>query len=341
MPAIENNMGFGERFVTEVSQIGISCFEGLSVSSTIPDESDLEQPDVEMVEPEGSNSGKPVSEWFTEKRIDFEVLYPEPVYAAPSSSGSGYSGSGYASIRVTGTERYDSAYQLLDLVNQERQNAGLGTLTMNASLTEAAMQRAAEVTVYFDHTRPNGQIALTVSSLYSSYLGGENLGVGYSSMAELMRMLMGSSGHRANILDGRWSSIGIGVFVHEGITYSVQLFCAAPSSTPEQPANVVRSRVVEVNLSVCAFPYVSIIADSSIAAGETKGYRLKLANPRPEVSSWAYCCPDMDYGITFSSSDPSRLQVQSGSMTGLAAGTVTLGVGICGYILATSSITVT
>jgi len=154
-------------------------------------------------------------------------------------------------------------------------------------------------------------------------------------------MLMGSWGHRANILDGRWSSVGMGVFVHEGITYSVQLFCAAPSSTPGQPANVVRSRVVDVNLNVCAFPSVTIIADSSIATGETKGYRLKLANPRPEVSSWAYCCPDMDYGITFSSSDPGRLQVQSGSMAGLAAGTATLGVGICGRILATRTVTVT
>jgi len=326
-----------EKSVVVISNWGGSEFEeldseeldpgGLNPGGLDPEEFDSEESDVEV-----STTVR-----ITTSQAEYKNLAPEPVYTAPSvSAGSSGSYSSMVNLRITGTARYDYAYQILDLLNQERANAGLGALTMNASLNDAAMQRAAEVAVYFDHTRPNGQSALTVSYL----VGGENLGVGYSGPAEVMNMWMGSWGHRSNILNGSWSSVGIGVFYHEGIPYWVQLFSTSPSSTPGQPGNATRTYTVSVNLNTCVFPSATIVSDSSVAVGETKYYRLKLGNPRPEVSSWAFCYPEMDSGITCFSSDSSLLQVSAGTITGLAGGSVTLSVGLGGRVLATKTINV-
>lgn len=47
-----------------------------------------------------------------------------------------------------GTRRYDYAYQVLDLVNQERAKKNLSPVTMDKNLLECAMTRAEELTIY-------------------------------------------------------------------------------------------------------------------------------------------------------------------------------------------------
>ena len=55
-----------------------------------------------------------------------------------------------------GTYRYDYAYEVFKLVNEERARVHLEPLVMDAELTEAAMQRAAETHAIYSHTRPDG-----------------------------------------------------------------------------------------------------------------------------------------------------------------------------------------
>ncbi|MBO5389511.1 MAG: hypothetical protein J6A59_15555 [Lachnospiraceae bacterium] len=68
-----------------------------------------------------------------------------------------------ATITFTGTYDYSQAFEILDLVNQERRAQGLNELVMDKELLEAAMLRAAEIAVLFDHTRPDGSRCFTVS----------------------------------------------------------------------------------------------------------------------------------------------------------------------------------
>ena len=56
-------------------------------------------------------------------------------------------------IYIIGYLDFDMAYQVLDLVNQERQKAGLNTLEMDTSLLNSAMHRAAETSIYFDEPK--------------------------------------------------------------------------------------------------------------------------------------------------------------------------------------------
>lgn len=123
-------------------------------------------------------------------------------------------------LKVSGTRNYTYANQVLDIVNRERVAQGLGELTMDADLLEAAMVRAAEIHMYFSHTRPNGADCFSVCEKMS----GENIAAGSRTPESVMQGWMNSPGHKANILTESFKSIGIGCFVQDGVIYWVQCF---------------------------------------------------------------------------------------------------------------------
>ncbi len=52
-------------------------------------------------------------------------------------------------VTLSGTMRYDWAGEVFKIVNQERKKEKAESLTFSRDLTEVAMQRAAEVALYF------------------------------------------------------------------------------------------------------------------------------------------------------------------------------------------------
>ena len=141
---------------------------------------------------------------------------------------------------VSAEQNYDYAREVLNLVNQERASEGASALTLDAKLTEAAMQRAAEISLLFEHTRPDGSDCFSVSS--KAY--GENIAAGSITPDAVMSQWMNSSGHRSNILNSRWGSMGVGCVKVGSITYWVQLFSdegasgSVPSGTRTQKATI-------------------------------------------------------------------------------------------------------
>lgn len=122
---------------------------------------------------------------------------------------------------VSVNSREDLAGQLLRLVNEERAKQGLGSLRMDAALSRAACVRGGELTRKFSHTRPDGSRWSTVSS--AAYA--ENIARGQRTAEKVMAAWMSSGeGHKENILRPSYGSIGICAFVHDGVTYWVQLF---------------------------------------------------------------------------------------------------------------------
>lgn len=116
--------------------------------------------------------------------------------------------------------------QVVALVNAERAKVNLPALTMSADLNAAAQIRAKETVQSFSHTRPNG------SSFYSvleengiSYRGaGENIAWGQRTPEAVVNAWMNSEGHRANILNKNFTSIGIGYYLNGSTPYWAQLF---------------------------------------------------------------------------------------------------------------------
>lgn len=120
----------------------------------------------------------------------------------------------------SGTVSNSAGAQVLNLVNEYRQQNGLNSLKRSAELDRAAEIRANELAEVFSHTRPDGSSWSTVSSL--AY--GENIAMGYSNADKVMAAWMNSSGHRQNILNSSYGSIGIAGVNINGTMYWVQLF---------------------------------------------------------------------------------------------------------------------
>lgn len=149
----------------------------------------------------------------------------------------------YTTLNIPGTELYSEAFDVLDIVNQHRTAEGLRTLTMDASLLEDAMQRAAETVVSYSHTRPNGTLCFTISGKMMA----ENIATGQRNAAEVMSDWMNSPGHHANIMNSSYTSIGIGCYrAQDGAIYWVQCFSPSGASAAAQPADTEAVRSVEV-----------------------------------------------------------------------------------------------
>jgi uncharacterized protein YkwD len=115
--------------------------------------------------------------------------------------------------------------EVIELTNVERQKAGLPPLTYNAYLESSAQVHADDMQQrdYFEHDTPEGKTPTEriKSSGYlneydqcncnKSYAVGENLGKGQVSAAEAVETWMNSPEHKANILNAKFSEIGIGI----------------------------------------------------------------------------------------------------------------------------------
>ena len=173
-----------------------------------------------------SSTSSAVSSW-----PSFEFFPPEsssPQSSAPASSRP-QSSQPQASSPESAPSAGDSSFaqQVVDLVNEERAKAGLAPLTVHTGATAAAQVRARETEQSFSHTRPNGSsfsTALTEQGV-SYRSAGENIAWGQRTPQQVMEGWMNSSGHRANILNERFTSIGVGYYQSaSGVNYWTQLF---------------------------------------------------------------------------------------------------------------------
>lgn len=123
----------------------------------------------------------------------------------------------------------EAAEAVASLVNAARRDAGLSELELDADLCAAAQARAQEIAQSFSHTRPDGSSCFTILEEFGiSYrAAGENIAMGQRTPEEVMDGWMNSSGHRANILNGTFPSIGVGYYVDgAGAAHWVQIFQA-------------------------------------------------------------------------------------------------------------------
>lgn len=143
-----------------------------------------------------------------------------------------------------GIRRYDYAYQVLDLVNQERAKKNRNPVTMDKNLLECAMTRAEELTVCASHTRPNGSICFSAFPYFED--PSENLAINQGTPEEVMESWIESSGHYTNIMNSKNVSAGIGCYSQNGHLYWIQCFSSHATEACTQPANQTVSPVISV-----------------------------------------------------------------------------------------------
>jgi uncharacterized protein YkwD len=129
----------------------------------------------------------------------------------------------------------DDERAVLDLTNAERKRANLPPLKADAKLMRAAREHAANMAKQnkLDHTLDGQGPGERLAAVgYKPGAWGENVAAGQPAPAAALASWMGSEGHRANILGGQFSEIGVGVAADgQGMRYWAQVF-AAPAGRP-------------------------------------------------------------------------------------------------------------
>lgn len=221
-------------------------------------------------------------------------------------------------VNVSAREEYKKAFEVLDIVNQERAKEGRAPLTMEASLLETAMMRASETVLYWSHTRPTGSSCFTANSL----MFGENIAWGSSTAAGVMNMWMNSSGHKANILGSGYTSIGIGCVKFGNTYYWVQCFGIETGTAVN--ASSYSDRDVNRSIAVAKDPeYYSAglqISSTALTVGDTATANITWDGEVLKNS-----------GAVIESSNPDVCKVKNGRITALAAGKATIKAYFPGY----------
>ena len=125
------------------------------------------------------------------------------------------------------TSEHAFIQEVVNLVNAERAKEGLSPLTIDVKVQAAAQVRAKECEQSFSHTRPNGSsFSTALQEQNVSYRSaGENIAWGQRTPEAVMNAWMNSEGHRANIMNANFTTIGVGYYQNaNGTNYWCQLF---------------------------------------------------------------------------------------------------------------------
>ncbi len=124
-----------------------------------------------------------------------------------------------------------SSYEqkVVELVNIERQKAGLPALVLDEAISNIARIKSNDMATnnYFAHQSPTygsaGDMLTKYGIKWSAW--GENIAAGQKTPEAVVTAWMNSAGHRANIMSSNFSKIGVGYVTNSaGRAYWTQMF---------------------------------------------------------------------------------------------------------------------
>ena len=142
--------------------------------------------------------------------------------------------------QILGYAAQISPEEIISLTNQQRQANGAGPLSLDSQLSAAAAAKAADMFArdYWAHVSPVGTQPwfFITQSGYSYRYAGENLARDFSDPQSVVTAWMASPTHRENLLNNRYSDIGIAVVDGKlggrETTLVVQMFATRISASP-------------------------------------------------------------------------------------------------------------
>ncbi|MER6785056.1 CAP domain-containing protein [Streptomyces sp. NPDC000658] len=147
--------------------------------------------------------------------------------STPSKSKTATKGPQRAETPVTVSAEAQAAAEVLSLVNEERAKVGCSALSANSALSDLAAKFSDDMAArgFFDHTDPDGASPWDRAAKAGiSDLGGENIARGQSDAAAVIAAWMNSPGHKANILNCDFKTLGVGVHFGPGGPWWTQDF---------------------------------------------------------------------------------------------------------------------
>lgn len=243
---------------------------------------------------------------------------------------------------------------VVELTNEEREELNQQPLRRNVTLDAAAKQKAKHMAAnqYFAHYSPDG-----VSPWYwfkeAGYVyahAGENLAIHFTDSSEVVEAWMDSPTHRANIVDSKYTEIGVGTArgTYEGFdtVYVVQLFgtpAEAPLPTIEKEPLVVAaaSPLPEVQKDEPEIDFsteddkssdVEVVAETPLAIEEIQEFENSVPEyTEPELTESTFAAsadPSDEPVITFEEEQPDVVVIETdliATSSGLAVASFTGG----------------
>ncbi len=221
--------------------------------------------------------------------------------------------------------------------------AGLTELTYDYSLEKVAMQRAAEIAVYFAHYRVDGKdYGATYSDLNYSFTSAvENIAFGYQTAEEAFAAWQESDqgyagqGHRRNMLNETFTSCAFGCVSYQGVYYWTQEFAVPKEEGIEATDPVDGEMTGYVNFPSDTIDSISI-EDLLMEEGTTKNlsemdvtltYHTLDSSGNAVTNSNGDIIKDsriLDVSPNFRSTKTSVASIANGVLTADGAGTSTL-----------------
>lgn len=132
-----------------------------------------------------------------------------------------------ATVRSLAGREAAAEAEVVRLVNVERAKVGCVAVRSDADLAALAGAFSADMAArnFFDHTNPDGLTPwVRAEKAGVSGLGAENIARGQVDAAAVMKSWMASDGHRANILNCDYKTLGVGVHFADGGPWWTQDF---------------------------------------------------------------------------------------------------------------------
>jgi hypothetical protein len=231
----------------------------------------------------------------------------------------GFTQSGFAQSAIVP----DAEQEIVRLVNQERQSGGLTVLIVDERLQQAARKHSQRMAAAhaIEHQmagEPKLSVRLGESALRFDVIG-ENVALA-ANAARAHTALMHSPGHRANILDVQFNSIGIGVVrTPEGIYVTQDFARRLPEATVQQAEEQVAASLNRLRRATGMPLWKRLSAPELRKQACEMAARNKL-NPRAGLSS-----PRANSSVTFTAIDLAQIpqsleRLKSSSASGFSVG---------------------
>jgi len=158
---------------------------------------------------------------------------------------------------------------LVDYANENRDIENFKHLAISPVLEKAAQLKANDMAEkgYFAHNSPEGKNPWYFFSQagYSFAYAGENLAVNFTDSVDVSLAWMASPGHRANIMNGNFSEIGIataeGMYQGRPTVFVVQLF-GRPVAKQGTPKTVTPAPKPTTSTGLTQTPSQTVLAES-------------------------------------------------------------------------------
>lgn len=170
---------------------------------------------------------------------------------------------------------------ILQYTNIERTSRGLSPLTLNKKLSNSALVKVEDMfdLEYFEHTSPSGKTAadLVRAQGYDFQSVGENLALGeFGTDKKLVEAWMNSPSHRKNILNPKFTELGLAVaratYKGEVQWLSVQHFAKPAPVCDAVPSDIKQKIDTEKNaLEVMEVEIKKMAEDIESDPGQNKG----------------------------------------------------------------------